>query len=77
MTSDVDLAFAIGNPALTVTDGTDTVAAQTSQIENLVGGQGNDTFAFQNGVQLGGTLDGGAGTTRWTFPPTPPAARSC
>ena len=32
---------------------------RTSQIENLVGGQGNDTFAFPNGVQLGGTLDGG------------------
>jgi Ca2+-binding RTX toxin-like protein len=46
VTSDVNLVFTIANPALNVTDGTDTVAAQTSQIENLVGGQGNDTFAF-------------------------------
>lgn len=40
-----------------------TVGSNTfSSFENLVGGSGNDTFAFQPGGTLSGNLDGGAGT---------------
>src|SRR5262249_29039766 len=30
-------------------------------IQNLVGGNGNDTFQFQDGAQLTGSIDGGGG----------------
>ncbi len=33
-----------------------------SGIEHLIGGEGEDTFAFVDGVSFAGTIDGGAGT---------------
>ncbi|MCE9528620.1 MAG: tandem-95 repeat protein [Planctomycetales bacterium] len=33
-----------------------------SQVEQLIGGSGNDTFHFANGVGVGGTIDGGGGS---------------
>jgi VCBS repeat-containing protein len=33
-----------------------------SQVEQLVGGSGNDTFHFANGVGVNGAIDGGSGT---------------
>jgi Ca2+-binding RTX toxin-like protein len=45
-------------------EGTSTIAAAGDNIENLVGGSGDDTFAFGNGLGLAGgagTIDGGGG----------------
>jgi titin len=33
-----------------------------ANVQNVIGGIGNDAFAFKTGGSLGGTLDGGAGT---------------
>jgi Ca2+-binding RTX toxin-like protein len=33
-----------------------------ANVQNLIGGSGNDTFAFKTGGSIAGTIDGGAGT---------------
>jgi Ca2+-binding RTX toxin-like protein len=58
-----DLTFTIsGSGTVSVTDGTNTLTNVTG-IENLFGGQGNNTFAFANGADFAGTVDGGQGVT--------------
>ena len=39
-----------------------------NKMENLTGGSGNDTFAFQPGGSLCGTIDGGTGIDTITGP---------
>ncbi len=39
------------------------VGGTFSNIQNLVGGTGNDTFTFSDGATLSGTVNGGAGGT--------------
>jgi Ca2+-binding RTX toxin-like protein len=54
-----------GAAGLNATDGSNTIAAAGDNIENLIGGGGNDTFAFANGAGLAsslGTIDGGGGS---------------
>jgi hypothetical protein len=41
--------------------GTLNTSVQFANVQNLVGGSGNDTFAFDNGGSLAGKLDGGGG----------------
>ena len=53
-----DLIFRISGTdgSVTVTDGTNTVTA--TNIENLIGGSGNDTFILGDGASLAGTING-------------------
>ncbi len=56
-----DLTFAINaDGSVSVTDGSNTVTA--SNIENLIGGSGNNTFIIEDGAVLAGTIDGGTGS---------------
>ena len=48
------------------------VVAMFQNIQNLIGGSGADDFVFSNVGTLSGTLDGGAGATSSTCPPTRP-----
>ena len=43
-------------------DSGDATGIHFENIDNLVGGSGNDTFTLQNGVTFSGTVDGGSGT---------------
>lgn len=56
------LMFSIGS--LNVTDGTNSVTHAGNDLEHVIGGQTDDTFAFADGASLptGGTIDGGSGT---------------
>ena len=72
-----------GNDTLTGSDtgGTFTVTAANAgtrgpnvsfvNIGNLVGGAGDDTFAFANGATLTGTVDGGKGTNTLDYSQSP------
>ena len=51
-----DMLFTIGT--LAVSDGHSTVNHGENNIENLIGGMGNNTFLFQNGASLPGTITG-------------------
>jgi Ca2+-binding RTX toxin-like protein len=59
-----NLTFALGS--ITVSDGAgNALTYGDSDVEQLVGGSGNDRFAFSNGAVLAGgagTIDGGAGS---------------
>lgn len=50
------LFFTIGN--LTVSDGVHTVNHGENNIENIIGGSGNNTFVFQDGAALPGNITG-------------------
>ncbi len=67
--SSANLVFQIGTTSLTVSDGTasDLLTASPSEIENLIGGAGNDTFRLANGAALAGSLDGQAGVDTLDF----------
>lgn len=43
-------------------DSGDATGIHFENIDNLVGGSGNDTFTLQNGVTFSGTVDGGSGS---------------
>ena len=59
-TATTDLMFDISSGLLTVGDGTNTLTVSSGNvIERLLGGTGDDTFKFENGVGLAG---GGSGT---------------
>src|SRR5574337_1761382 len=45
-----------------LTSGVTTLVTAFSGIDNLAGGSGNDTFAFDTGGSVSGTVNGGAGT---------------
>jgi Ca2+-binding RTX toxin-like protein len=69
------LEFTVAAGGITVTrDNGPTVVAGPNMIENLVGGTGSDVFRIENGVNLGGWIDGGTGATNtldyssWTTP---------
>lgn len=51
------LTFNIG--ANTITDGTNNVTQSDTAAEDLIGGSNADTFVFQDGASLAGTIDGG------------------
>lgn len=55
-----DLVFNIG--ALNVHDDHNTANQGGDDVENLVGGSGNDLFVFGDGAVTAGTIDGGAGS---------------
>ena len=38
-------------------------ATSVDSIQNIIGGSGNNTFAFADGAVFGGTIDGGSGVT--------------
>ena len=67
--SSANLVFQIGTTSLTVSDGTfsDSLTASPSEIENLIGGSGNDTFRFASGAALAGSLDGQGGVDTLDF----------
>jgi Ca2+-binding RTX toxin-like protein len=48
--------------SISVSDGTNDLTV-TSKIERIVGGSGNNTFAFEDGATFAGTIDGGTGGT--------------
>ena len=52
---------------LVITSGTNRASSTLSEIENLIGGSGNDFFIFHNGVVMNGMLNGGSGTDRLDF----------
>lgn len=54
------LTFTIGTG--NVTDGTNTVAQSNTSAENLIGGTNADSFVFQDGASLNGSINGGTGT---------------
>ncbi len=57
-----NLTFTIhSNGTVSVTDGTDTLSA-TANMQELIGGSGNNTFVFQNGASFNGKIVGGGGT---------------
>jgi len=45
--------------SVTLSDGSSTLEA--GSVENLIGGTGNNTFVFERGAVLSGTIDGGSG----------------
>jgi len=56
-----DLIFTIHeDDTISVTDGTNTLS-NVAEIESLIGGSGNNTFVFENGGAIVGSIDGGAG----------------
>ena len=61
------LDFNLAPSGITVTGGGNSLSTGANVVRNLIGGSGDDTFAFQNGVTLGGTLDGGAGSNTLDF----------
>nr|WP_067294171.1 DUF4347 domain-containing protein [Marinobacterium profundum] len=71
----VDLTFTIKKDnvvVVTYSSGGTANKITATQIENIKGGSGNDTFIVQKGAELKGTLDGGAGTNTLSY--TDPAA---
>ncbi len=54
------LAVVIG--ALSVSDGSNSAIHGANDVENVVGGSGDDTFIFLDNASTTGTLDAGAGT---------------
>ncbi len=59
-----DLTANLTSTALTIGYGSNLVTSTLSEIENLIGGSGDDLFVFANGVQLSGVLNGGLGDDR-------------
>ncbi|MFY9853080.1 MAG: DUF4347 domain-containing protein, partial [Terracidiphilus sp.] len=58
-----NLTFTVyANGTVSVTDGTNTLAA-TANIQELIGGSGNNTFVFESGATFNGTIVGGSGGT--------------
>jgi len=58
-----DLQFTIhANGTVSVTDGSNTLT-NVANIENLVGGSGNNSFVFENGASITGTINGGENGT--------------
>ncbi len=56
-----NLTFTISiDGTIDVSDGVNTLSA-SANIENLVGGQGDDLFVFEDGATLAGTIDGRGG----------------
>ncbi|HFQ14644.1 MAG TPA: DUF4347 domain-containing protein, partial [Gammaproteobacteria bacterium] len=55
-----DLVFTLAaDGSITVSDGGNTISA--SNVENLIGGSGRNTFVIEEGAALAGSIDGGAG----------------
>ncbi|MBL4827165.1 MAG: DUF4347 domain-containing protein [Spongiibacteraceae bacterium] len=58
-----DLQFTIhANGNISVTDGSNTLT-NVANIENLIGGSGNNTYVFENGASITGAIDGGENGT--------------
>ena len=53
------------------------VVSMFQNIQNLIGGSGADDFVFADGGTLSGGVDGGAGSTPSTCPPTRPRPTRC
>ncbi|ANG63895.1 hypothetical protein A8C75_16365 [Marinobacterium aestuarii] len=71
----VDLTFTIKKDnvvVVTYSSGGSAHKITATQIENIKGGSGNDTFIVQKGAELKGTLDGGGGINTLSY--TDPAA---
>ena len=55
-----DLAITVhASGAISISDGTDTVS-NVSGVENIVGGSGTNTYIFEDGASLAGTISGGS-----------------
>jgi outer membrane protein OmpA-like peptidoglycan-associated protein len=62
-----NLTFTINaDGTIDVTDGVNN-ATVSANVENIIGGQGNDEFIFADGAQLAGTIGGGDGTDTLDF----------
>ncbi len=58
------LTFTIGTSGVvSVSDGAGNSISNVAGIEGLIGGSGNNTFVFNNGAVLAGTINGGVGGT--------------
>ena len=58
-----DLNFTFDGSTVSVSDGTNTLnTGAANNVENFVGGLGNDTFTLKNGAVVNGQIDGGAGS---------------
>jgi len=68
---DVDLRFDLTAASLTVADTLvppdNQVTSTLDEIENLIGGTGDDDFVFKDSVELVGTLDAGQGSDTLDF----------
>jgi len=63
----VPLTVIVGTTGVNIFGGGALIASGGSGLSKVIGGRGNDIFAFQNGARFGGSLDGGAGTNTLSY----------